>query len=92
MIPVKIVSKDPLNKVKLIVIYLGNTCNFDCVYCDRGYIKNLGGQNLGHKQVDQLKEFFEWVAGQPNTLEIVSFHGGEPLLYIKRMEEICSTD
>jgi MoaA/NifB/PqqE/SkfB family radical SAM enzyme len=88
MHPIKIVSKDPLDKVKLIVIYLGNTCNFDCVYCDRGYIESLGGQNLNNKTVDELKEFFEWVETQPNELLRISFHGGEPFLFNKRMDQV----
>lgn len=88
MNPVKIVSTKPLEKIKQIVIYLGNTCNFDCVYCDRGYIESLGGQNLGNSTSDQMREFIEWTETQPNDIERVSFHGGEPFLFIKRMEEI----
>jgi len=81
------VSKDPLKGIKILVIYLGDQCNFDCVYCDRGYIKSLGGQSLNRKTSEEIKEFFEWVDTQPNDVKIVSFHGGEPLLFIKRMEE-----
>jgi radical SAM protein with 4Fe4S-binding SPASM domain len=86
--PVNFISKTPLDKIKLIVIYLGNTCNFDCVYCDRGYIESLGGQNLNKSTTADLKDFFEWVEKEPNELLRVSFHGGEPLLFIKRMEEV----
>ena len=35
-----------------------------------------------------MLEFFSWVASTPNQIERVSFHGGEPLLFIKRMDEI----
>lgn len=82
------ISKQPLSGVKLLVIYLGDQCNFDCIYCDRGYIKSLGGQSLGKKTSEEIKEFFEWVTTQPNEVNMVSFHGGEPLLFIKRIEEI----
>ena len=85
---INIVDKQPLDKIKIITIYLGDTCNFDCVYCDRDYIKKIGSQNVTKSNLDELKEFLTWVDGQPNNLEIVNFHGGEPLLYIKRMEEI----
>lgn len=86
--PVHVLKTNPLDRIKLITIYLGNTCNFDCVYCDRGYIEFLGGQNLGSTVTEDLKHFFEWVDQQPNEILRVSFHGGEPLLFIKRMEEI----
>lgn len=86
--PVNFVSNNSLNRVNLITIYLGNTCNFDCVYCDRGYIDKLGGQNVNNKNVTELREFFDWIDQQPNKVTRVSFHGGEPLLFIKRMEEI----
>lgn len=86
--PINLVSKNPFDKVYLITLYLGNTCNFDCVYCDRGYIDSVGGQVVNGRTVDGMQEFFEWFETQPNTLELVSFHGGEPLLFIKRMEQI----
>lgn len=88
MIPIKTISPRPLDKVKQIVIYLGNTCNFDCVYCDRGYIESIGGQNLGKSTSEEMREFIEWAESQPNELERMSFHGGEPFLFIKRMEDI----
>ena len=88
MNPVKIVSSNPLSNIKQIVIYLGNTCNFDCVYCDRGYIESLGGQNLGNSTSIEMREFIEWAESKPNEIQRISFHGGEPFLFIKRMEEI----
>ena len=88
MIPVNIIEQSPISKIKLVVIYLGNTCNFDCVYCDRGYIESLGGQNLNKTTTQEMKEFLEWAETQPNEIQRISFHGGEPLLFIKRMEEV----
>ena len=82
MIPVNFVSTSPLSKIKLIVIYLGNTCNFDCVYCDRGYIDSLGGQNLNKPTLQEMRDFLEWAEQQPNEIKRISFHGGEPLLFI----------
>lgn len=35
-----------------------------------------------------MESFFEWVSETPNSLERVSFHGGEPMLFVKRMDEI----
>jgi MoaA/NifB/PqqE/SkfB family radical SAM enzyme len=77
-----------LQGIKLLTIYLGDQCNFDCTYCDRGYIKSLGGQSLNAKTRDDMRDFFWWVAGTDNEIERISFHGGEPLLFIKRMDEI----
>jgi MoaA/NifB/PqqE/SkfB family radical SAM enzyme len=77
-----------LSKVKLITIYLGNECNFDCKYCDRGYIKSIGTQVISRRTGDDMAQFFEWANEQPNIIERVSFHGGEPLLFINRMETI----
>ena len=88
MIPVNFISENPLSKIKLIVIYLGNTCNFDCVYCDRGYIDSLGGQNLNKPTLQEMRDFLEWAEQQPNEIKRISFHGGEPLLFIKRMDEV----
>lgn len=81
-------QNNQLNKIQSIVLYLGNTCNFDCVYCDRGYIENLGGQNLTRSTSDEMREFIEWVERQPNEIKQLSFHGGEPLLFVIRMKEI----
>lgn len=79
---------NPLKGVKMLIVYLGNKCNFDCVYCDRGYIENLGGQATSSATADNMKSFFEWAANQPNEVTRVSFHGGEPLLFVKRMSQI----
>jgi len=87
---VNIIEKNALNKIKVITIYLGNTCNFDCVYCDRGYIESLGGQNLSNTSLTHLENFFSWVNSQYNEIINVTFHGGEPLLFIKRMDEIMA--
>jgi radical SAM protein with 4Fe4S-binding SPASM domain len=85
--PINFINND-LSGVKTLVIYLGNTCNFDCVYCDRGYIEKLGGQNLSKTSTDGVREFIEWVEQQPNEVLRIAFHGGEPLLFIKRITDI----
>ena len=85
--PIKIIKND-FAGVETLIIYLGNTCNFDCVYCDRAYIEKLGGQNVSNKIVNELKDFIEYLENQPNNIQKVSFHGGEPFLFIKRVNEI----
>ena len=77
-----------LHGIKLLTIYLGNACNFNCEYCDRDYIKSLGGQAVNATTADEMREFFEWVVTQPNQIERVSFHGGEPLKFVKKIDQI----
>lgn len=77
-----------MKNVNTISIYLGDTCNFNCSYCDRDYIKGLGGQNMSKQYIQKLKNFFEWSFNQPNKVDRIALHGGEPFLYVKRMDEI----
>lgn len=70
-----------------LVIYLDNKCNFNCTYCDRDYIKSLGGQSIDNTDQD-IKKFFEYIASVPNNVKHVSFHGGEPLLFAKKIDSI----
>ena len=81
-------ASNPLKGVKTLVIYLGNTCNFDCIYCDRAYISDIGGQHLKKSTGDDMQEFFQWVARKDNDVQLVVFHGGEPLLFINQMERM----
>jgi MoaA/NifB/PqqE/SkfB family radical SAM enzyme len=85
---VHLVKNNSFENLKSIVIYLGDNCNFNCTYCDRDYINTIGGQKLNKKQSEQIKDFFEWCSEQKNQIKFVSFHGGEPFLFIKQMEEI----
>ena len=78
-----------LKGIRYISIYLGDACNFDCTYCDRGYIKSLGGQTLKHSDLPSVFKFFDWVWTQETPdLKFVLLHGGEPFLFMSRMEEI----
>lgn len=77
------------NGIRYVSIYLGNTCNFDCTYCDRGYINSIGGQTLKHRDVPEIIKFFDWMFQQDTPdLKFLTFHGGEPFLFVSRMEEI----
>jgi len=81
---------DRLSQCRLISIYLGNTCNFDCSYCDRGYIENsIGSQAFSSAMVDHVENFFDQLYIESDLkIDYVTFHGGEPFLYVKRMDEI----
>lgn len=78
-----------LDKLKHISIYLGNTCNFDCNYCDREYIaKDIGGQTLKHGWIDLVGDFFDKTVPHCKELKNISVHGGEPFLYISRIDQL----
>jgi sulfatase maturation enzyme AslB (radical SAM superfamily) len=75
--------------IKAITIYLGDFCNFDCVYCDRAYIRDeIGSQNLLKRDHDQIIEFMTLAREHAKELRAISFHGGEPFLYIKRIDQL----
>jgi radical SAM protein with 4Fe4S-binding SPASM domain len=79
-----------MKNVNTVAIYLGNTCNFDCGYCDREYIsKDIGGQNLSKSYIKRIKNFFIQAYKDPECkIDRIALHGGEPFLYVKRMDEI----
>ena len=75
--------------ISVVTIYLGDTCNFDCVYCDRGYIKDeIGSQTLRTSDHDDIVKFMKVVADKATDLVNVTFHGGEPFLFIKRIDRL----
>lgn len=72
------------------IVYLGSHCNKDCSYCDRGYIKNdIGDTRLGKEQIPELLNFLDLIT-KGDEEPVIGFHGGEPLLFTKQMEEIMS--
>lgn len=81
---------DRLSQCRLIAIYLGNTCNFDCSYCDRGYIENsIGSQAFSSSMVDHVENFFDQLYAESSLkIDYITFHGGEPFLYVRRMDQI----
>jgi radical SAM protein with 4Fe4S-binding SPASM domain len=77
-----------IKNVNTIAIYLGDTCNFNCSYCDRDYIKSLGGQNMSKNYLKLLKNFLDKAFQEEQRIDRIALHGGEPFLYVKRMDEI----
>ncbi len=75
--------------IKAITVYLGDTCNFDCVYCDRTYIReDIGSQNLSKRSFDDIVNFMKIAKEHAKDLKAITFHGGEPMLYIKRIDQL----
>ena len=57
------------------------------MYCDRDYIKDdIGSQNLLKSDSDEILEFITIAKNQSSEFKSLSFHGGEPFLYIKRID------
>lgn len=71
--------------LKDVSIYVGGSCNFACSYCDRAYINKVGVQSMDFDPdlVDFIVDIFK-----TGETPIVSFHGGETLIYIKTIEKI----
>lgn len=74
---------------RIITIYLGNVCNFNCTYCDRDYIKNtIGGQHMTLNDVPDIIHFFKTTGIAASPPEMFAFHGGEPFSYVKVMDKM----
>lgn len=81
---------DILSECIQVSIYLGNTCNFNCNYCDRDYISNaIGDQVINRSNLDHIDNFFTQIYKESDLkLRQIAFHGGEPFLFVKRMDQI----
>lgn len=81
---------DILSECIQVSIYLGNTCNFNCNYCDRDYIANsIGNQAVNRTQIDHIENFFNQIYKESDLkIRQIAFHGGEPFLFVKRMDQI----
>lgn len=71
------------NHVETLIIYLDNKCNFNCTYCDRDYVAKVNKQSLNID--DDLRRFITNFDKRDIT---ISFHGGEPLLFAKKIDSI----
>lgn len=81
-----------LSECRLISFYLGNTCNFNCSYCDRDFISNdIGGQTMSSADVRHIVNFFNRIYEESNlNIGLLAFHGGEPFIFVKRMDQILT--
>lgn len=79
-----------MKNVNTISIYLGDACNFNCEYCDREYIKkDVGSQVLTKHYLKLIKNFFSHAFKDPDCkVDRIALHGGEPFLFVKRMDQI----
>ena len=80
-------------KVHDISIHLGTACNFDCSYCDRGFVRSIGDQNFKSGHLADLEKFFVFLQqheGPAFPGDFLSFHGGEPLIYTSMMTRMIN--
>lgn len=76
-----------MNAMKAINIWVTTKCNLDCEYCYEHNIKDK--LSISEKDITWLVEFVGFFSkNEPKVA--VNFHGGEPLLYIDIIEEICN--
>jgi sulfatase maturation enzyme AslB (radical SAM superfamily) len=81
---------EQIEGIKDVSLYMGGTCNFDCEYCDRSYIKGQGLQKFEYSEKSEIFLFQLLSSFKQHGLEfpILSFHGGETLLFIKTIQRI----
>lgn len=72
-------------KVKIhdISVYMQAQCNYNCHYCDRDY---LDAKSIGRLKQSDVTDIVTYI----NKLEynMISFHGGEPLLNVRVIDSI----
>jgi uncharacterized protein len=71
-----------------VAIILGLACNFSCLYCYEGTLKK--SQKMTDETCEQLLAFLKerYVTRNRQSLTL-DFYGGEPLLYMKRIQDIA---
>ncbi|MCI2414108.1 MAG: radical SAM protein [Candidatus Aramenus sp.] len=77
--PEKLVKKDVLEPT-LVLTY---DCNFDCVYCFQKAFRRKGGV-----RDEVVRGFVNYVRKNAKSRVRVTYFGGEPLLEMRRIEEI----
>ncbi len=68
-------------------IILGLDCNFRCTYCYEGSMKGKFG--MADDTAAQLITFVRGLLAQGREKVVVTFYGGEPLLYGRRLKALC---
>ncbi len=77
-----------LNPNLRVAVILGMACNFACVYCYEGSLK--GAAAMGDTVADQLVEYvLARFRGAGKKRLILDFYGGEPLLYVSRIQSLA---
>ena len=79
-----------LNNCDDISVYLGGHCNFNCSYCDRDNIRDsVGYSRMGVDDVGEMMSFLRniYIDGRL-PVDVFSFFGGEPLLFVKVMDKL----
>jgi len=73
------------NKVRILKIQLGLSCNYSCDYCSQRFVPHADESTF--KYVDKfVANIDKWMEGEPEAIE---FWGGEPLVYIKTIKPLA---
>lgn len=74
-----------INKVRVLKISLGLSCNFECSYCSQRFVPHSDETNA--KDIDAfLEKLLPNIAGVPEKVE---FWGGEPFVYWKTFKPLA---
>ena len=74
-----------MNKIKILDIFYGNICNLTCFQCDtRSDIFRKGQYD---KDIENIKQSIT-LAKKHFEIEVYALLGGEPLMYLEKIEEI----
>lgn len=76
-----------IGNVRKIFIMLGSLCNLSCTYCVQGKLKL---DNLPKEINPAIYPFIAEKARLAKEKLIITFYGGEPLLYMDKIKEIVS--
>lgn len=82
----KLTSDTKSKDVRLLKIQMGLACNFSCSYCKQA-IHVMGAATTNMKDVEEFIEKFDTWCDAPADEPIrIELWGGEPLVYIKKIE------
>lgn len=73
------------NKIKILKIQMGLSCNYSCEYCSQRFVPNVDHSNT--KLMDKfIANMDSWLTEPPEKIE---FWGGEPFVYWKVMKPLA---
>ena len=76
------------NPKTAIMVILGRGCNMHCKYCIQRDIKKNQCDDINDKNIDKVIDFLDKNGSEGDLL---SFYGGEPLLYFDDIVKICQS-
>lgn len=76
-----------MNPYRMLTMYLGNSCNFNCKYCSEAGA-NTGDFGITQETLPFFKENLKKFLKE-NKIQTLQFFGGEPMMYYDEMIDIA---